>query len=209
LAAVSFSATAFAQTYTLRIATYNIEADIGVTNVQPTFTNSVNLHAFTTDTNILAQETDNCEFIQYRDDLQTMTTNVFSGTVGGLKYIAGTYHTFGNNGSIAYQASVNNATNIALKNLVTNGPAFITAAQLYVDLTGAADHLPVVADYIIPIPAPLISSVSLDGTNLVAFCSQNYFCKKVSDSEPFSVRMTEPTPTLCRANQPSLVSKTN
>jgi endonuclease/exonuclease/phosphatase family metal-dependent hydrolase len=133
----------------------------------PANNQTINWHAFTTDTNILAQESDNCEFIQYRDDLQTMTTNVFSGAAGGLKYIAGTYHTFGNNGSIAYQASVNNAANNALKNLVTNGPAFITAAQLYVDLTGAADHLPVVADYTIPLPAPLISSVSLDGTNLV------------------------------------------
>jgi endonuclease/exonuclease/phosphatase family metal-dependent hydrolase len=133
----------------------------------PANNQTINWHTFTTDTNILAQESDNCEFIQYRDDLQTMTTNVFSGAAGGLKYIAGTYHTFGNNGSIAYQASVNNAANNALKNLVTNGPAFITAAQLYVDLTGAADHLPVVADYTIPLPAPLISSVSLDGTNLV------------------------------------------
>jgi hypothetical protein len=144
-----------------------IQQAAAIDPLYPANNQTINWHAFTTDTNLLAQETDNCEFIQYRDDLQAMTTNVFSGAAGGLKYIAGTYHTFGNNGSIAYQASVNNATNNALKNLVTNGPAFITAAQLYVDLTGGADHLPVVADYTIPIPVPLISSVSLDGTNLV------------------------------------------
>ncbi len=32
--------------------------------------------------------------------------------------------------------------------------------------------------------------------------------KNVSDSEPFSVRMTVPGLMLCRANQPSLTSKT-
>jgi hypothetical protein len=155
------------QTILSNTAPNGIQQGAAIDPLYPANNQTVNWHAFTTDTNILAQETDNSEFIQYRDDLQAMTTNVFSGTTGGLKYVLGTYHTFGNNGSIPYQASVNNATNNALKNLVANGPAFITAAQLYVDLTGAADHLPIVADYTIPIPAPLISSVSLDGTNLV------------------------------------------
>ena len=51
--------------------------------------------------------------------------------------------------------------------LVTNAPVFISAAQLYLDLTNASDHLPVVADYTIPLPAPVISSFSLAGTNLI------------------------------------------
>jgi hypothetical protein len=140
----------------------------GVDAFYPANNQSINWHTFTRDTNLLAQESDNCEFIQYRDDLQLMTTNVFSGAAGGLKFIPGSYHHFGNNGSIAYQASVNNATNTALNNrLVTNGPAFISAAQLYLDLTGGSDHLPVVADYTIPVPAPRITGVSLAGTNLV------------------------------------------
>jgi hypothetical protein len=34
---------------------------------------------------------------------------------------------------------------------VTNAPVFISAAQILLDLTNASDHLPVVADYIIPV----------------------------------------------------------
>lgn len=60
------------------------------------------------------------------------------------------------------------SSNTALKNrLATNGPIFINASQLYTDLTYASDHLPVVADYTIPLPAPLISSFNLAGTNLL------------------------------------------
>jgi len=44
---------------------------------------------------------------------------------------------------------------------------FISAAQLCLDLTGASDHLPILADYTIPIPAPSITGISLAGTNLV------------------------------------------
>ena len=136
-----------------------VQQGAGVDPFYPANNQTINWHAFTTDTNILAQESDNCEFIQYRDDLEMMTTNVYSGAAGGLKYVSGTYHTFGNNGSIAYQNSVNAGSNTALKNLATNGPVFITAAQLYVDLTGASDHLPVVADYTIPLPAPVIKQL--------------------------------------------------
>jgi hypothetical protein len=61
---------------------------------------------------------------------------------------------------------VNSGSNTALNNrLVTNGPVFISAAQLYLDLTTASDHLPVVADYTIPItvPAPVLQSVTGTG----------------------------------------------
>ena len=30
--------------------------------------------------------------LEYRDDLQMMTTNVYYGAPGGLKYVSGTYH---------------------------------------------------------------------------------------------------------------------
>jgi hypothetical protein len=106
--------------------------------------------------------------LRYRDDLQVMTTNVYFAAPGGLKYISGTLHAFANNGTTAYQGSVNSGTNTALNgNLVTNGPVFISAAQLYLDLTNASDHLPIVADYTIPMPAPVITGVSVAGTNLV------------------------------------------
>jgi hypothetical protein len=115
-----------------------------------------------------ANLTDSATYLQYRDDYQMMTSNVFFGTAGGLALVPGTHHPFGNDGTTAYQGSVNSGANTSLNNrLATNGPAFINAAQLYVDLTGASDHLPVVGDYTIPVPAPVISSFSLAGTNLV------------------------------------------
>jgi hypothetical protein len=116
----------------------------------------------------LPAKTDSVIALQYRDDYQMMTTNICSATPGGLALVAGTYHSFGNNGTTAYLGSANSGTNTALDDrLATNGPIFISAVQLYVDLTGAADHLPVVADYTIPVPAPVVSGVSLAGTNLV------------------------------------------
>jgi hypothetical protein len=116
----------------------------------------------------LPAKTDSVIALEYRDDYQMMTTNVYFGTSGGLALVPGTYHPFGNNGTTAYLGSANSGLNTALNNhLVTNGPVFISAAQLYVDLTGGADHLPVVADYTIPMPAPVITSINLVGMNLV------------------------------------------
>jgi endonuclease/exonuclease/phosphatase family metal-dependent hydrolase len=139
----------------------------GVDPFNPGNNPNINWHDSSAGTNLLAQETDNCDFIQYRDDLEMMTTNVYSGAAGGLKYVSGTYHTFGNNGSVKYQGTVNTNANTSLNKLATNGPAFISAAQLLVDLTGASDHLPVVADYTIPVPAPVITGFNVAGTNLV------------------------------------------
>ena len=67
-----------------------------------------------------------------------------------------------------YFGSVNSGSNTSLNNrLVTNGPVFIGAAQLYLDLANASDHLPVVADYTIPLPAPYINNLTLAGADLV------------------------------------------
>lgn len=106
-------------------------------------------------------------WLHYRDDYQMMTTNVYSGLAGGLKFIPGTYHVFGNNGSVAYLGNLTTNVNTALNGkLITNGPVFIGARMLYTNLTYAADHLPVVADYTIPMPAPVITGFSLAGANL-------------------------------------------
>lgn len=121
----------------------------------------------TTNPGILVMLTEHAYDLEYRDDLQVMTTNVYSGQPGGLALIPGTYHAFANNGLIPYYGSVNSGTNSALNNVVTNGPVFISAAQLWLDLTGASDHLPIVADYTIPIPAPAIVGVSVAGANLI------------------------------------------
>jgi hypothetical protein len=77
-----------------------------------------------------------------------VTQNVLSALPGGIQYIAGSYHTFGVNGSTPVNGSVNNGSDTALDNdLVQDGPTFISASTLYADLTTASDHLPVVADY--------------------------------------------------------------
>ena len=111
--------------------------------------------------------TDSSTSLFYRDDYHLMTTNVYYATPDGLALIPGSHHPFGNNGTVAYTGSMISAGNTALNNrLVTNGPVFISAAQLYIDLTGGSDHLPVVADYTIPLPAPRISSFVFAGTNL-------------------------------------------
>lgn len=140
----------------------------GVDPMNPTANPGIDWGATTTDTNLLAEETEHSYDLEYRDDLQLMTTNVYYGTPGGMKYVPGTYHVFGNNGATAYGGSVNMAANTALAGrLATNGPVFIAAAQLYLDLTNASDHLPVVADYAVPVPAPRIGGISRAGPNLV------------------------------------------
>ena len=114
----------------------------------------------------LSMKSDSSTSLHYRDDLQLMTTNVYFSVAGGLALVPGTYHVFGNNGTTPYYGTVNSGSNTALNNrLVTNGPVFISAAQLYLDLTTASDHLPVVADYTIPItmPAPVLQSVTGTG----------------------------------------------
>lgn len=120
-----------------------------------------------------ANLTDSDTSLEYRDDYEIMTTNVYGGAAGGLAFLPGTYHALGNNGSVGYESTVNTANNTALNNrLVTNGPVFISASQLYVDLTGASDHLPIVAEYTIPIPAPIIRGVSVAGSNLIFSVTQ-------------------------------------
>jgi hypothetical protein len=112
----------------------------------------------------LSMKTDSSTSLHYRDDLQVMTTNVYFGVVGGLALVPGTYHVFGNNGTTSYKGSVNSGSNTALNSDLAPG-APISASQLYLDLTSASDHLPVVADYTIPItvPTPVFQSVAGTG----------------------------------------------
>ena len=140
----------------------------GVDPFNPGNNPSINWHSSSAGTNLLAQETDNCEFIQYRDDLEMMTTNVYSGAAGGLKYVPGTYHTFGNNGSV--KISGHRQTPTPTPRSISGDQRagfYFLAAQLPLILTGASDHLPVVADYTIPVPAPVITGFNIAGTNLV------------------------------------------
>jgi hypothetical protein len=144
----------------------------GVDPLNPIGATSINWGTYTTDTNVLSMETESATDLRYRDDLQVMTTNVYYGAPGGLAYVPGTYHTFGNNGTTTYYGNVNSGSNTALNNNLAPGST-ISAAQLYLDLVSASDHLPMVADYTIPLPAPLITDMSTDGTNLYLNVANN------------------------------------
>jgi hypothetical protein len=114
---------------------------------------------------VLDQKTESAPDLRYRDDLQIMTTNVFYGVAGGLRLVPGTYHVFGNNGTTPYQGSVS-IGNSALSNLASGAP--IDASTLYHDLTNASDHLPVVADYTVPVPAPPLPALRLVNLSFLA-----------------------------------------
>jgi hypothetical protein len=135
----------------------------GIDPMNPTGAANIDWGTSTTATNILAMETDSTTDLRYRDDLQVMTTNVYFGVAGGLALVPGTYHVFGNNGTTPYYGSVNSGANTALNSDLASG-ASISASQLYLDLTDASDHLPVVADYTIPITVPAAVLQPVTGT---------------------------------------------
>jgi hypothetical protein len=142
-------------------------------NIQWTATSSaspnINWSSSTSNTNILFMLSEEDYELRYRDDLQIMTSNVYYQVAWSLNYVPGTYHSFGNNATTTWGDSVNLSGNTALNDLdpVKANATGLNAAALLQDLTGASDHLPIVADYTIPIPAPVISSVSPQGPNLL------------------------------------------
>jgi endonuclease/exonuclease/phosphatase family metal-dependent hydrolase len=85
--------------------------------------------------------------LRFRDDYELPTENILGGT-GAINYISGSFHVFGNNGTIPANGTVNSSSNTALNSdLVQDGGTFIPAATLYSDLSTGSDHLPAVADY--------------------------------------------------------------
>lgn len=72
----------------------------------------------------------------------------------GLDYVSGTYHTFGNNGSVPRNGSINDGSSTAL-------PGLANRQQLLDYLTTVSDHLPVVADYRI-VGAPVTATTKID-----------------------------------------------
>jgi hypothetical protein len=162
---VDDSGEAGCQTILSATAPNGVQQGQGIDPLNPTNNLNIDWSDDTADTNILIMLTEHSYELEYRDDLQVMTTNVYYGTGSGFKYIPGTYHAFGNNGTTAYYGSVNSGSDTALTNLMAS--AAISAAQLFLDLTNASDHLPVVADYTVPIPAPVFTGFNLAGTNLV------------------------------------------
>jgi autotransporter-associated beta strand protein len=98
--------------------------------------------------------------IRYRDDIQTMTGNVYSDTPGNLDYIANSYHAFGNNGTVPLDGNVNSSGNTAVNDILGHGsmspvnPALTTSQVLSaMNKSIGSDHLPVVADYSLALPA--------------------------------------------------------
>jgi hypothetical protein len=123
---------------------------------------TINWSSSTTNTQILFMLSEESYELRYRDDLQVMTHDVYYDVAGGLAYVQGTYHSFGNNASIPWGSSVSASGNTALNDLdpaLTNLTG-LSAAVLLEDLTGASDHLPVVADYTIPLGSGTTWSVS-------------------------------------------------
>lgn len=134
----------------------------GVDPLNVSGSTTINWEISTTNKSILYMLSEESYDLQYRDDLQICTTNVYNGTSGGLALVPNTYESFGNNASITYGSTVANATNTALTNIPTGSP--ISANQLLTDLTSASDHLPIVADYTIPVVQPT-ASFSAANTN--------------------------------------------
>lgn len=77
-----------------------------------------------------------------RFDFQIVSGEFLDGS--GLEYKAGTYRAFGNNGSVALNGNINDASSTALAGLANR----TTVLDL---LTTVTDHLPVVADFTVPI----------------------------------------------------------
>jgi hypothetical protein len=123
---------------------------------------------------MLSLKSETATALEWRFDIQIMTSNVYYGLPGGLAYVPGTYHIFGNNGTTPYEKSVNNGSNTALNSDLAPGST-ITAAQLYQYLTGASDHLPMVADYSIPIPVQTTNASSFLVTSIVQTNSSDIF----------------------------------
>jgi PKD repeat protein len=122
--------------------------------VDPLNTNGANnINWSANSSSLLYLKTEDDFSLHYRDDLQVCTTNVYYGAPGGLALVANTYHAFANNGTTAYEGNVTNGTDTALNSdLVPGSP--IGALQLLTNIVGASDHLPVVADYTIPVNQP-------------------------------------------------------
>src|SRR5205823_1387950 len=83
-----------------------------------------------------------------RFDFQVSTGELFNGS--GLEYLSGSYHTFGNNGSVAVNHDINDPSSTALAQFAGfSGP--LNRINLLNLLTTVTDHLPVVADYTVPL----------------------------------------------------------
>jgi Endonuclease/Exonuclease/phosphatase family len=156
----------------------------GIDPLNPSGAANINWGTSTTNSSILAMESESSTDLRYRDDFEVMTTNIYTGGSGALTLVPGTYHVFGNNGTTPYYGAANSGSNTSLNNDLTPG-APISASTLYADLTTASDHLPVVADYLLaatlPEPALQLGNFLLSAENGFQFAVSN------SDGTPITL----------------------
>ncbi|MGI9176549.1 MAG: SdrD B-like domain-containing protein, partial [Pirellulales bacterium] len=94
-----------------------------------------------------------------RFDFQLVSGEVMTG--GGLKYKPGSYRTFGNNGSVPRNGSINSSSSTAL-------PGLANRTEVLNLLTTVADHLPVVVDYSYPKVAAATPAITVTPSTLGA-----------------------------------------
>ncbi len=136
------------QTMTAADSPGGVDQGQGIDPLNPTDNYNENWSS-TTYTGILTEKDSKLE---YRDDLQLMTSNVYDDSPSTLDYISGSLHAFGNNGTTSYEGNVDSNTNTALDDLVvgSNGPS-ASAVLAAMNPSLGSDHLPVVADYSIEV----------------------------------------------------------
>ncbi len=105
--------------------------------------------------------TDSVATLNYRDDLQLMTSNVYNGTPGSLSYVGNSYHVFGNNGTTAKGAAANLPTNTSINDINGNGTLTSTQVLAAMNKSTGSDHMAVVADYTI---TTSVNGIWLGGT---------------------------------------------
>jgi len=112
--------------------------------------------------------TESATSVSARFDYELMTNNVLYGVAGGgLAYVPGTYHPFGNNGSTRNVGSGDTALNNDLMTNVTG--------------TTASDHRPIVADC--TKPAPTVFLIVIENEN-GASISGNAVAPYINNSLP-------------------------
>ncbi|MCY2984876.1 MAG: hypothetical protein NTY15_14735 [Planctomycetota bacterium] len=122
--------------------------------------------------------------INDRFDFQLLTSEWLDGV--GLEFAPGSYRTFGNNGTVAVNGSINDPSNTAL-------PGFANRTALLNLLTTVTDHLPLVVDYYfasnlpptnLSISASTISETASSGTIVGTLSSVD---PNASDSHTYSL----------------------
>jgi hypothetical protein len=98
--------------------------------------------------------------MNFRDDFLMNSPGMTSEN--GINYINGSFAAFGNTDSHTYQGAITSGSSSALAAELSGQYTAAQAATILTDLTEAADHLPVVADYhitAVPEPSSLVLGV--------------------------------------------------